>query len=88
MRILTLAVLAPALLAGASLTFAAGAARAATETAIVAGGCFWCVEADFERVDGVISAVSGFTGGSLENPTYEAGLGRRHRALRSGANHL
>ncbi|PKP74919.1 MAG: peptide-methionine (S)-S-oxide reductase [Alphaproteobacteria bacterium HGW-Alphaproteobacteria-6] len=67
MRILTLA-----LLAGAALTFAAGAARAATETAIFAGGCFWCVEADFERVDGVISAVSGFTGGSMENPTYAA----------------
>lgn len=61
-----------ALLAGALLSFAVGMARAATETAIFAGGCFWCVEADFERVDGVISAVSGFTGGSLENPTYEA----------------
>ena len=37
----------------------------------VAGGCFWCVEADFEKVPGVVSVVSGFTGGSVENPTYK-----------------
>jgi len=37
----------------------------------VAGGCFWCVEADFEKVDGVIEAVSGFAGGDTSNPTYE-----------------
>lgn len=55
-----------------SVAFLAGPARAAEETAIFAGGCFWCVEADFERVDGVISAVSGFTGGSMDEPTYEA----------------
>lgn len=47
------------------------AAHAATEKAIVAGGCFWCVEADFEKVPGVKSVVSGFTGGSLNNPTYD-----------------
>jgi peptide-methionine (S)-S-oxide reductase len=41
------------------------------ETLTVAGGCFWCVEADFEKVSGVIDAVSGFTGGSVENPTYK-----------------
>lgn len=40
-------------------------------TAIFAMGCFWCAESDFEKVDGVISAVSGYTGGHLENPTYE-----------------
>jgi len=39
-------------------------------TTVVAGGCFWCVEADFESIDGVIEAVSGFAGGSVENPTY------------------
>jgi peptide-methionine (S)-S-oxide reductase len=49
----------------------AGAAQAATEKAIVAGGCFWCVEADFEAVPGVKSVVSGYTGGTTENPTYE-----------------
>ena len=36
----------------------------------VAGGCFWCVEKDFESVDGVSEAISGYTGGSVENPTY------------------
>ena len=49
----------------------AGAAFAKTEKAIVAGGCFWCVESDFEAVPGVISVVSGYTGGSSENPTYD-----------------
>ena len=49
----------------------AGAASAKTEKAIVAGGCFWCVESDFEGVKGVKEVVSGYTGGSLENPTYE-----------------
>ncbi|NTV58591.1 MAG: peptide-methionine (S)-S-oxide reductase MsrA, partial [Deltaproteobacteria bacterium] len=39
--------------------------------AIFAGGCFWCVEADFEKVDGVIEVISGYTGGKTENPTYE-----------------
>jgi peptide-methionine (S)-S-oxide reductase len=41
------------------------------EKLIVAGGCFWCVESDFESVEGVISAVSGYTGGTVENPTYK-----------------
>ena len=40
-------------------------------TATFAGGCFWCTEADFEKVDGVIEAISGYTGGRTENPTYE-----------------
>ncbi len=47
------------------------AAHAETATAVVAGGCFWCVESDFERVNGVIGVVSGFSGGSVDNPTYE-----------------
>ncbi|WP_412564872.1 peptide-methionine (S)-S-oxide reductase MsrA [Thalassobius sp. MITS945101] len=42
-----------------------------TEELIVAGGCFWCVESDFESVPGVIEAVSGYTGGTTENPTYK-----------------
>ena len=41
------------------------------ETAIFAGGCFWCMESPFEKVDGVISAQSGYTGGHVKNPTYE-----------------
>lgn len=47
------------------------AEAAGTETLIVAGGCFWCVESDFEGVAGVIAAESGFTGGQIENPTYK-----------------
>jgi len=41
------------------------------ETATFAGGCFWCMEAPFEKIDGVIDVVSGYTGGQMENPTYE-----------------
>lgn len=41
-----------------------------TETATFAGGCFWCVEAPFEELDGVIAAVSGYAGGKEKNPTY------------------
>ena len=44
---------------------------AGSETLIVAGGCFWCVESDFESVPGVTGAVSGYTGGKTENPTYK-----------------
>jgi peptide methionine sulfoxide reductase msrA/msrB len=40
-------------------------------TATFAGGCFWCVESDFEKVDGVVEVVSGYTGGHKDNPTYE-----------------
>ena len=46
-------------------------AAAAAETAIVAGGCFWCVESDFESVPGVTEVVSGYTGGTTRNPTYK-----------------
>ncbi|MEW8028258.1 MAG: peptide-methionine (S)-S-oxide reductase MsrA [Candidatus Thiodiazotropha sp.] len=38
--------------------------------AILAGGCFWCMESDFEKLHGVTDVISGFTGGALENPTY------------------
>lgn len=37
---------------------------------ILAGGCFWCMESDFEKLDGVSDVISGFTGGTLKNPTY------------------
>lgn len=43
----------------------------ALETAIFAGGCFWCVESDFDAVDGVVSTTSGYTGGSEPDPTYQ-----------------
>lgn len=54
----------------ALLALLAAPATAETRTAVFAGGCFWCVEADFERVDGVLAAVSGYTGGTTDNPTY------------------
>jgi len=42
-----------------------------TATATFAGGCFWCMEPPFDKLDGVISTTSGYTGGQLKNPTYE-----------------
>jgi len=66
-----LAVLA---LAGYSMAGDAGPVKASAQpmaTAIFAGGCFWCVEADFEKLTGVVEAESGYTGGPLANPTYE-----------------
>jgi peptide methionine sulfoxide reductase msrA/msrB len=42
-----------------------------TRIATFAGGCFWCVEADFEKVDGVVKVVSGYTGGHKDNPSYK-----------------
>lgn len=48
------------------------------QTATFAGGCFWCVEADFEKVQGVSEVVSGYTGGTTTNPTYETIKGSGH----------
>ncbi|KQT87520.1 peptide-methionine (S)-S-oxide reductase MsrA [Aurantimonas sp. Leaf443] len=62
--------LAPAALA--LLLALPGAAPAAEKaTAIFAGGCFWCVESDFDHVKGVLDTTSGYIGGSIANPTYE-----------------
>ena len=59
-----------------------GKARAAdVQTITVAGGCFWCVESDFESVPGVIEAVSGFSGGVIANPTYK-------QVVRENTGHL
>ena len=67
-----------------AIPFAAGSAEEKTapsasgfETAVYAGGCFWCVESDLEKLDGVSEVVSGYAGGLLENPTYENHEGHR-----------
>lgn len=51
------------------------------EVAVFAGGCFWSVEANFERIPGVVEAVSGFAGGRAANPTYD-------QVIRGGTGHL
>ncbi|XYK82760.1 MAG: peptide-methionine (S)-S-oxide reductase MsrA [Labrenzia sp.] len=54
------------LMAGAAYTVPANA-----ETAVFAGGCFWCVESDLEQLSGVRDVVSGYAGGTTQNPTYK-----------------
>src|SRR4030067_3414893 len=49
----------------------AGPVAAGTERAIFSGGCFWCMEPPFEKLEGVKKCVSGYTGGHDEDPTYE-----------------
>ena len=51
------------------------------EVATLAGGCFWCTESDFEKLDGVKEAISGYTGGHVENPTYK-------QVSRGGTGHI
>jgi peptide-methionine (S)-S-oxide reductase len=61
------------LIAALALVLAFGTASAQEkdlETAIFAGGCFWCVESDFDKVAGVVSTTSGFTGGHTDHPSY------------------
>src|SRR6185436_8403506 len=62
--------LTAAVLAAAVLSPSLYSAQARTESVVFAGGCFWGIEAVFEHTRGVVSAVSGYTGGNLENPTY------------------
>jgi peptide-methionine (S)-S-oxide reductase len=89
---ITMTRLATRLARAAALSVAACAAPAAAfaqagpppeglRSAVFAGGCFWCVEADFDAVDGVVETLSGYTGGSVENPTYGdvTGGGTGHR---------
>jgi peptide-methionine (S)-S-oxide reductase len=52
------------------VSFLLYAPHANADKTVLAGGCFWCMESDFEKLDGVSDVVSGFTGGTLKNPTY------------------
>jgi len=54
------------------------AANENLETAIFAGGCFWCVESDFDKLDGVLETISGYTGGATTNPTYKTHTKQGH----------
>ncbi len=56
---------------GMGLATASTATAQETDTAIFAGGCFWCVESDFDHVEGVLETVSGYAGGTIPNPTYQ-----------------
>ena len=55
----------------ATLLLGAGGLGAATAKATFAGGCFWCMEAEFQSLPGVVHVTSGYTGGTVKNPTYE-----------------
>lgn len=54
---------------------------ASTKTAIFAGGCFWCVEADFDKLSGIINVVSGYSGGAHDNPKYKDYVDSGHREV-------
>ena len=58
-----------------------GAADDGIDVATFAGGCFWCVESDFDKVPGVVRTVSGYTGGDVANPTY-------HQVSAGGTGHF
>ncbi|MBA6391873.1 peptide-methionine (S)-S-oxide reductase MsrA [Colwellia sp. BRX10-3] len=57
-------------LASSVLLYASFGHADETAKAVFAGGCFWCMESDFEKLSGVTTVVSGFTGGKIKNPTY------------------
>jgi peptide-methionine (S)-S-oxide reductase len=71
MKALLMGLAAAASLAAAAQTTVTGPAPAGLAKATFAGGCFWCVESDFDKVPGVKSTVSGYIGGKVANPSYE-----------------
>ena len=64
-----------------SLILLSFAATASADKTVLAGGCFWCMESDFEKLDGVTDVVSGFTGGTLKNPTYNGNHAGHYEAV-------
>lgn len=64
-------VLRAAALAGLAVFAIHGASAAETKSVVLAGGCFWCVESDFDSVEGVVGTTSGYTGGTTDDPTYK-----------------
>ena len=54
---------------------------AQADKTVLAGGCFWCMESDFEKLDGVTDVVSGFSGGDLKNPTYNGNHAGHYEAV-------
>lgn len=62
-------------------TFIAAPIATAEET-VLAGGCFWCMESDFEKLEGVTDVVSGFTGGTVPNPTYNGNHKGHYEAVK------
>ncbi|MEM7328000.1 MAG: peptide-methionine (S)-S-oxide reductase MsrA [Pseudomonadota bacterium] len=83
---ISIAMIAGGLAAMASFFMSAGAENGPSvtatntqlETAIFAGGCFWCVESDFDKLDGVLETVSGYTAGNSTNPTYKTHTKQGH----------
>jgi peptide-methionine (S)-S-oxide reductase len=55
--------------------------NASADKAILAGGCFWCMESDFEKLEGVSEVISGFTGGEIANPTYNGNHAGHYEAV-------
>lgn len=55
--------------------------NASADKAIFAGGCFWCMESDFEKLEGVFDVISGFTGGTIKNPTYRGNHDGHYEAV-------
>lgn len=80
-RLAALVALTLAVLFGAGTALAETGGNEKLETAIFAGGCFWCVESDFDKVPGVTKTVSGYIGGHLANPTYK-------QVSRGGTGHI
>ena len=62
---------AASMLAAFTATTVSAASDDELATATFAGGCFWCVESDFDKVPGVVETISGYTGGTVENPNYK-----------------